>query len=115
MAFWTIEEVADHTGMTVAQVRESRRRKEWPGNLGRMRGRRLVFNADLVQAGPTTPQTTNDPLEAILWTLQGIEKKVAEGLLQLHKDLVAHFTHQTFDQAVRLAQESTTTQGDQEE
>jgi hypothetical protein len=78
LPFWTIEEVADHLALTVTQVRESRRKGEYPGNLGRLRGRRLMFDADLVQAGPTVAQTTGEPLEAILWTLQGIESKVGE-------------------------------------
>ena len=31
-----------------------------------------MFDADLVQAGPQEPETTEDPLEAILWALSGI-------------------------------------------
>ena len=81
--FWTTDEVAEHLGMTVAQVYESRKRKEYPGDIGKQRGRRLLFNADLVRAGPTTAQTTNDPLEAILWTLQGIEKKLGQIVVEL--------------------------------
>lgn len=88
MGYWTIEEVADALGMTVAQVYESRRRKEYPGNLGKPRGRRLMFNADLVQAGPTEPESTTDPLEAILWTVTGIEEKLAR-LIQLLTPLVS--------------------------
>ena len=111
MAFWTIEEVAEQTGMTVAQVRESRRRKEWPGNLGRMRGRRLMFDADLVAAGPTVAESTNDPLEAILWTTQGIEAKLVDILSELRGSRPTYFTAELLE---AIATTYTTT-GDEEE
>lgn len=87
MAFWTIEEVADHLGMTVTQVRESRRKGEWPGTVGKLQGRRLRFRSELIEAGPQEPKTTNDPVEAILWTAQGIEAKLAEILTELRRSI----------------------------
>ena len=71
--FWTIEEVADFLDITIGKVRESRRRKEYPGVLGRQRGRRLLFPQDLVEAGPQEPAVTDDVNTAILWALQGIK------------------------------------------
>ena len=67
----TTEEVAEALGMTVKEVYESRRRNEWPGNLGRRRGRNLIFPEDLT---PQEPETTTDPTTAILWALEGIHK-----------------------------------------
>jgi hypothetical protein len=74
MSLWTIEEVAEFCEITVGQVYESRRRKEYPGVLGRQRGRRLLFSQDLVEAGPGEPETTDDVNTAILWALQGIKR-----------------------------------------
>lgn len=74
--FWTTEQVAAHLGIGVEDVYRTRRNGEWPGSVGRNRGRRLLFRSDLIEAGPQEPATTNDPLEAILWTLQGIEEKL---------------------------------------
>lgn len=94
MAFWTIEEVAEHTGLTVTQVYESRRRKEWPGVIGTQRGRRLMFDADRVKAGPeaVASQTTDDVQTAILWTLQGIESKLGLILKELRLQRPVYFT-----------------------
>lgn len=116
MGFWTIEEVADNLDLTVTQVRESRRKGEYPGNLGRLRGRRLMFDADLVAAGPTVAQTTNDPQEAILWTLQGIESKVAQiaaDIAEYNKISVAEAAR--FMQSYYFGDTTTTTSGDEEE
>jgi len=74
MSFWTTEDVADFLDITVAQIYESRRRKEYPGVLGRQRGKRLLFPQDLVEAGPGEPEITDDVNTAILWALQGIKK-----------------------------------------
>lgn len=127
MSYWTIEEVADALGMTVAQVYETRRRKEYPGNLGKLRGRRLMFDADLVQAGPQVPESTEDVSEAILWTLQGIEGKLGE-LLKLAQTQArsrlaqlppSHWTDEMLEQAVTGNWPrdfyATTTTGDEEE
>ena len=84
-SFWTIEEVAEFLEITVGQVRESRRRKEYPGVLGRQRGRRLLFPRDLVEAGPQEPEVTEDPTTAILWALGGIH----ETLRAMHNELRA--------------------------
>lgn len=81
--YWTTEQVAEFLGITPEQVYESRRRKEYPGNIGTQRGRRLMFDAEKVQAGPQVAQTTNDPLEALLWTAQGIEAKLVEIINEL--------------------------------
>lgn len=81
--YWTTEQVAEFLDITVEQVYESRRRKEYPGNIGTNRGRRLMFDAEKVQAGPEVAQTTNDPLEALLWTTQGIEAKLVEIINEL--------------------------------
>ena len=81
--FWTTEQVAEHVGITVAEVYQSRRRGDWPGNVGTNRGRRLLFRSDLIESGPVEPDTTNDPLVALLWTAQGIEAKVGEILAEL--------------------------------
>lgn len=83
MSYMTTEEVADLLGITVDDVYRTRRNREYPGVLGRQRGRRLLFPADLVEAGPTEPESTNDPVVAILWTVQGIEAKLAEILKEL--------------------------------
>lgn len=83
MSYWTTEEVAVFLNVTVDDVYRTRRNREYPGVLGRQRGRRLVFPADLVEAGPTEPESTNDPIVAILWTVQGIEAKLVEILKEL--------------------------------
>ena len=83
MSYWTIEEVAEHLNLTVSQVRETRRRNAYPGNLGRQRGRRLLFSPEQVQAGPQEPETTNDPMTAILWALSGIHTT----LRSIHNEL----------------------------
>ena len=83
MAYWTIEEVADFLDITVAQVYESRRRKEYPGVLGKMQGRRLRFDQEKVEAGPESAGSTEDIQTAILWTLQGIEAKLGKILTEL--------------------------------
>lgn len=90
--FWTTEQVADYLGITVQQVYESSRRGEFPGSIGKQRGRRKLYNADLVQAGPQEPKSTSDPLEALLWTAQGIEAKLAEILTELRKPVVVEET-----------------------
>lgn len=71
---WTTEEVAEYLGITVQQVYESSRRGEWPGRVGKQRGRRKLYNSDLIQAGSQEPETTNDPATAILWALSGIHE-----------------------------------------
>jgi hypothetical protein len=81
--FWTTEQVADHLGITVKDVYESRRRNEFPGSIGTNRGRRLLFRSDLIESGPQEPKTTSDPLEAILWGLNAIEKQLGEILKEL--------------------------------
>jgi len=85
MSYWTIEDVADFLEITVGQVYESRRRKEYPGILGRQRGRRLMFPQDLVEAGPQQPETTDDTATAILWAVQGIK----DTLDAIHNELRA--------------------------
>lgn len=120
MPFWTIEEVADHLDLTVTQVRESRRKGEYPGVLGRMRGRRLAFDVDLVKAGPQVAKSTTDPLEAILWTLVGIEAKldslVKIGVAQARSRLAQNPTAQDlFDAYCYAHHDHTTTTGDEEE
>lgn len=92
MSYLTIEEVADRLNMTVTQVRESRRKGEWPGNVGKRQGRRLRFNADLIESGPQEPTTTSDPVDALLWTAQGIEAKLAEILKELRAQRPTYFT-----------------------
>jgi hypothetical protein len=89
MSLWTIEEVAEFCEITVGQVYESRRRKEYPGVLGRQRGRRLLFSQDLVEAGPQEPEVTDDVNTAILWALQGIKKT----LDAIHNELRAQRSH----------------------
>lgn len=94
MGIWTTEEVADHLGLTVDEVYASRRRSEYPGNLGIRRGKRLVFDEDRVKAGPQLePEVTTDTLEAILWELQA------------HTQLLRRLT-----QEVRLTRQPTTPQ-----
>ena len=105
MPFWTIEEVADHLDLTVTQVRESRRKGEYPGALGRMRGRRLAFDVDLVKAGPQVAKSTTDPLEAILWTLVGIEARL-DSLVKISRE---------YAKAQLFSTTTYTTTGDEEE
>lgn len=81
--FWTTEQVAEYLGVDVSHVYRTRRNGEWPGVVGRNRGRRLLFHSDVIEAGPQEPDTTTDPLEAILWTLQGIEEKLGQMLVEL--------------------------------
>lgn len=97
--FWTTEQVAAHLNIDVSEVYRTRRNGEWPGSVGRNRGRRLLFPSDLIESGPQEPETTNDPLEAILWTLQGIEAKVA----QMAAD-VARFNDITIPEAAQAIQ-----------
>lgn len=81
--FWTTEQVAEHLGLTVKEVYETARTNRFPGNLGTQRGRRKLYRSDLIIAGPQEPKTTSDPVEAILWTVQGIEAKLADILKEL--------------------------------
>lgn len=81
--FWTTEQVAAHLGLTVKDIYESARANRFPGNLGTQRGRRKLYRSDLILAGPQEPKTTSDPVEAILWTVQGIEAKLAAILAEL--------------------------------
>ena len=90
--FWTTEQVAAHLGKSVKEIYESARRNEFPGNLGTQRGRRKLYRSDLILAGPQEPKTTTTPSEAILWTVQGIEAKLAEILQELRKPLVIEET-----------------------
>ena len=74
-AMWTTEQVADHLGLTVEAVYQSRREQRYPGNLGVRRGRRLMFDPDHI-ANPPTQETTTDPLVAALWEIKGVRKVV---------------------------------------
>ena len=111
MAYWTIEEVADFLDITVAQVYESRRRKEYPGALGKMQGRRLRFNSEKVEAGPESAESTEDVQTAILWTLQGIEAKLGKILAELVAQRPQYFnlvTTETVETTIEI-------EGDEEE
>ena len=110
MSLWTIEEVAEFCEITVGQVYESRRRKEYPGVLGRQRGRRLLFPQDLVEAGPQEPEVTDDVNTAILWALQGIKKT----LDAMHNELRAQ-RHQAIAIPTYDWVHETMTIGDEEE
>jgi hypothetical protein len=83
--FWTTEQVAAHLDTTTQKVYQSRRNGDWPGNVGKMRGRALKFRSDLIESGPPTAETTDDVQTAILWTLQGIESKLGKILQELHR------------------------------
>lgn len=72
---WTTEQVADHLGITVEAVYQSRREQRFPGNLGVRRGRRLMFDPDHI-ANPPTPESTSDPMVAALWEIKGVRKIV---------------------------------------
>ena len=76
--WWTTEQVAEHAGMTVEQVYESRRRKEWPGIVGVRQGRSLRFDPDRVTAGPQEPQRTDDPAVAAVWIVEDIRGMVRQ-------------------------------------
>jgi hypothetical protein len=88
----TTQEVADHLGITVAEVYQSRRNGEWPGSVGKQRGRSLKFRSDLIEAGPQAAESTTDPQEAMLWTLQGIEAKLGKILNELKAQRPVYLT-----------------------
>lgn len=69
MELWTTDQVANYTGLTVAEVYASRRRGDFPGVLGFRRGRALLYDAEKVR-NPPEPEVTSDPIVAILWELQ---------------------------------------------
>jgi hypothetical protein len=100
MSLWTVEEVAEFCEITVGQVYESRRRKEYPGVLGRQRGRRLLFPQDLVEAGPQEPEVTDDVNTAILWALQGIKKTLDAIHNELRAQRLAHGSFETVGLAI---------------
>lgn len=91
--YWTTEQVADHLAITPAQVYESRKRKEYPGNLGRLRGRRLMFDAAQVQNGPTEPETLTWE-EAVIEELRGISKRL-DKLIAIQPQYVELVTEET--------------------
>ena len=70
--WWTTEQVAEHAGMTVEQVYESRRRKEWPGVLGVRQGRSLRYDSELVKAGPRAAEHSDDAAVVAVWLLEDI-------------------------------------------
>lgn len=79
--YWTTSQVADYLACEVETIYESRRRKEWPGVLGKNRGRRLLFEREAIEQGlerlsnglePIPQETTENATEAILWALSGI-------------------------------------------
>lgn len=76
--WWTIEQTAEHAGMTVDQVRETRRRKEWPGVVGVRQGRRLRFDPERVKAGPREAEHTDDAAVAAVWLLEDIRNLVGQ-------------------------------------
>jgi hypothetical protein len=76
--WWTIEQTAEHAGITVEQVYETRRRKEWPGVLGIRQGRRLRFDSERVKAGPVLPEHTEDAAVAAVWLLEDIRNLVGQ-------------------------------------
>lgn len=94
MSWWTTEQVAEYLGVTEQAIYDSRRRKQFPGNRGSQRGRRLMFPSEAIEAGklaveegrdPDTPDTTDDATTAILWALEGIHKT----LRAIHNELRA--------------------------
>ena len=76
--WWTTEQVAEHAGMTVEQVWETRRRKEWPGVAGVRQGRRLRFDPEVVKAGPREAEHTDDAATAAVWLLEDIRNLVGQ-------------------------------------
>ena len=82
--WWTTEQVAEHAGMTVEQVWETRRRKEWPGVLGIRQGRRLRFDPEMIKAGPREPERTDDAATAAVWLLEDIRNLVG----QIHQAII---------------------------
>lgn len=83
--WWTVEQVAEHTGLTVTQVYESRRRREWPGNVGVRQGRSLRFDSELVKAGPREPEHTDDPSVAAVWMLEDVRTLAREIKTAIHE------------------------------
>lgn len=101
MSYWTTEQVAEYLGVDVAAVYDSRRSNEFPGNRGTRRGRRLMFPSEAIEEGrraveegrdPDEGRTTNDVNTAILWTLQGIEAKLAAILKELERQRPQYFS-----------------------
>jgi hypothetical protein len=76
--WWTIEQTAEHLGMTVDQVRATRRRREWPGNVGVRMGKRLRFDRERILAGPVVPEHTDDAATAAVWLLEDIRNLVGQ-------------------------------------
>lgn len=82
---WTTEQVAEHLNITVEEVYASRRRGDFPGNLGQRRGKRLIFNPDQILDPPTgEPETTSDLMLAVLWELQAHTNLIRRLAADLH-------------------------------
>lgn len=81
---WTTEQVAEHLGITVDEVYTSRRRGDFPGNLGVRRGKRLVFNPDQVENPPEKDGTTSDVMLAVLWELQAHANLLRRVAVDIH-------------------------------
>lgn len=102
--WWTTEQAAEHLGMTAEQIYESRRRKEWPGNIGVRQGRTLRFDRERILAGPVMPEHTDDAATAAVWLLEDIRNLVG----QIHSaimDLRAWTAEQRQDRAYMTADE----------
>lgn len=77
--WWTIEQTAQHLGMTVEQVRDTRRRKVWPGNVGVRQGKRLRFDPRRIEAGPPDePEHTDDVATATLWMMEDMRNLLGQ-------------------------------------
>jgi predicted DNA-binding transcriptional regulator AlpA len=86
-SFLTIEEVAAKYDMTVAQIYESRRRKEFPGALGHRRGKRVLWVLSELDTWGKDG-TINDPNVAMVRTLSAIEKLLAKQNAQISTAVV---------------------------
>jgi hypothetical protein len=89
--WWSTEDVAEFLEIEPQQVYESRRRNEYPGNLGQRRGRSLAFLRSQVEAGPQEPNTTSDPTTALLWALSGIHETLRAIHTELRKQAPVYF------------------------
>lgn len=114
MSWWTTEQVAEYLGVTEQSIYESTRRKEFPGNLGVWRGKRKMFPSEAIEAGkalvdagehPDSPDTTNDPVEAILWTAQGIEAKLAQILAEMRGNRPTFFSPELIEEIMTTGEE----------
>lgn len=117
--YWTTSQVADYLACEPESIYESRRRKEWPGVLGKRRGRQLLFEREAIEQGlerlsdglePIPQETTENPTEAILWALEGIHTT----LRNIEKSLVAQ-NHGTFETVGLAIMGDETTTGDDED